>query len=343
MTRFPSRRAVLAGGAAAALATGSARAASGQVIVGTYGGDYANLLTSEVEKPLIVPQGIEILQTIGLNVERKTKLIAERASRRGSMDVAHLGDTDMFQVAQLGALEPVPADQLPNLANVLPALRKPYAVPHIYSAQVVLYNPDKVPVPPKSWTDLWDPKYRGRVAIADGNATAITFAAALAGGGSMTDWEPAKKMMLQLRSMDARVYPSNEALAAAWKAEEVWIAPMWLARGFMWKKAGLKIAHIVPGEGAIPVAFEAAVPKNAPDKANAWIYVNAMLDARAQTGFADRMGYVPTVTDAKLPPDLVAQIDFTPEQQAAFKGYDFDYVNRNSAAIQSFWDKEFKG
>lgn len=340
------RRAVLAGGALLAAASARiapARAASGQVIVGTYGGDYANLLTSQVETPLVTPQGIEVLQTLGLNTERKTKLIAERGSRRGSMDVAHLGDTDMFQVAQLGALETVPADLVPNLAQVFPALRRPYSVPHIYSAQVVLYNPDKVPVPPRSFADLWDPRYRGRVAIADGNATAITFAAALAGGGSMTDWEPAKKKLLELRSLDARVYPSNEALAAGWKSEEVWIAPMWLARGYMWKKAGLRIAHVVPSEGAMPVVFEAAVPRNAPDKANAWIYCNAMLDPGAQLGFADRMGYVPTVSSAKLPPELQAQIGFSEADQAAFKGYDYDYVARNAQALQSFWDKEFKG
>ena len=336
-----TRRSLLAAGAGALLAT-PARAA-GTVVVATYGGDYSALLISEVEKPLLLPKGIEPSQTIGQPAERKTKLTAERASRRGSMDVTHLSDTDMFQMAQLGALEPVPADAVPNAARAIPALRKPYSVPHIYSAQVVLYNPDKVPVPPKSYADLWDPKYRGRVAIADGNSTSILFAAALAGGGSMTDWEPAKAKMMALRSLDCKIYPSNESLAAGWKSEEVWLAPMWLARGFMWKKAGLPMAHVVPAEGATPVAFEAAVPKNARNKEDAWAYCNAMLDPRAQLGFADRMGYVPTVTDAVLPPDLLAQIGFSPENQAGFKTYDYEYVNKNAQAMQSFWEKEFKG
>lgn len=339
-----ARRTVLAGAAALAATRPAPRSAwaAGQVVVGTFGGDYSALLISEVETPLLKPQGIEVLQTIGLNTERKTKLIAERASRRGSMDVAHLGDTDMFQVAQLGILDPVPADGLPNAANIFPALVRPYAVPHIYSAQVVLYNPDKVKPAPAGFADLWDPKYRGRVGIVDGNATAITFAAALAGGGSMTDWEPAKKKLLELRSLDARIYPSNEALAAAWKGEEVWIAPMWLARGFMWKKAGLPMAHVVPKEGAMPVVFQSAVPKNAQNKPNAWAYCNAMLDPAAQTGFADRMGYVPTVSNAKLAPELQAQIGFSPEDQAGFKSYDYDYFNKNISALQGFWDREFK-
>ena len=339
-----TRRTALATAAATtigALAATRARAA-GQVIVGTFGGDYSALLISEMESKLMPAQGIEVLQTIGLNTERKTKLIAERSTRRGSMDVAHLGDTDMFQVSQLGILDPLAMDALPNAVHILPALRRPYAIPHIYSAQVVLYNPDKVSPAPKGFADLWDPKHRGRVGIVDGNAVAISFAAALATGGSMADWEPAKQKLLELRSLDARIYASNEALAQAWKAEEVWIAPMWLARGFMWKKSGLNIEHVVPSEGAMPVVFQAAVPKNAQNKANAWAYLNAMLDPAAQVGFADRMGYVPTVDNASLPPDLARQIGFSPEAQAGFKVYDFDYVNKNISAIQNFWDKEFK-
>ena len=338
-----TRRSFLAAAAAGSALLARPARAAGTVVVGTFGGDYSALLISEVERPLLVPKGIEPTQVIGQPAERKTRLLAERGSRRGSMDVVHLSDTDMFQMAQLGILEPVPDDAVPNARNVIEALRKSYAVPHIYSAQVLLYNPDKVPVPPKSYADLWDPKYRGRVAIADGNSTSILFAAALAGGGSMTDWEPAKAKMMALRSLDCRVYPSNEALAAGWKGEEVWLAPMWLARGFMWKKAGLPMAHVVPSEGATPVAFEAAVPKNARDKDNAWAYLNAMLDPRAQLGFADRMGYVPTVTDAVLPPDLLAQIGFSPENQAGFKTYDYEYVSKNAQAMLDFWNKEFKG
>ena len=340
MSILTTRRSLLA--AAGALAAPTAHAA-GTVVVGTFGGDYSALLISEVEQPLLAPQGIEPSQAIGQPAERKTKLTAERGSRRGSMDVAHLSDTDMFQMAQLGTLELVAADAVPNAAHAIAALRKPYSVPHIYSAQVVLYNPDKVPVPPRSYADMWDPKYRGRVAVADGNSTSILFAAALAGGGSMTDWEPAKAKMMAMRSLDCKIYPSNEALAAGWKAEEVWIAPMWLARGFMWKKAGLPMAHVVPAEGATPVVFEAAVPRNARDKDNAWAYLNAMLDPRAQLGFADRMGYVPTVTDAALPPDLMAQIGFSPEDQARFKTYDYEYVATNAQAMLDFWNKEFKG
>ena len=343
MTVTIGRRSALTGAAAlaAALRPGAARAAS-EVVVATWGGDYGQLLTENVERPLLTPQGIEAIQDINDQNARKTKLTAERAARRGSMDVVHLSDTDMFQMQLLGAFEPVSAGPLKNAANIVPALRKPYAVPHIISAQVIIYNPEKITTPPKGFLDLWDPRWRGRVAIPDLNFPSVTFGSALVAGGSMSNWEPARQKLLDLHANKPTVFASHEALAQAWKAEEVWIAPMWLARAFQWKKSGLKIAHVVPEEGAIPVVFEAAVTRNAQHKEAAWAYLDAMLDPRAQVGFADRMGYGPTVSNATLPGALQAQIGFTPEQQAKFRTPDYEYQARENPKILDFWIKEFK-
>ncbi|MDE2197679.1 MAG: ABC transporter substrate-binding protein [Rhodospirillales bacterium] len=333
------RRGLLAG--SVALAAAPRAQAAGKVIVSTWGGDYAALLSANVEKPLLAPKGIEVLQDLGSQDARKTKLIAERVSRHGSMDVVHLGDADMYQMAQLGVFEEVDLKAVPNAATIIPKLRKPYSIPHIFSAQIILYNPDKVSGV-TGFADLWDPKYKGRVAIPDLNYAVVTFGAALIAGGSMSNWEPAKQKLLDLKKNDPKIYPSHEQLAAALKTGEVWIAPMWLARGYMWQKAGINLAHVVPKEGAIPIVFEAAVPKNAPDKANAWAYLNAMLDAKAQQGFADRMGYVPTVSDATLPAAVGAQIGFSPADQAKFNTPDFAYQAKQLPAILDFWNKEFK-
>lgn len=335
-----NRRSLLAAAGAASLVRPAA--AAGQVVVTTWGGDYADLLTLNVEKPLLVPRGIEVLQDLNTADARRTKLTAERAQRRGSMDVVHLDDSGMYQMARLGVFEEVTPANVPNAVNIVGALKKPYAVPHIASAQVIVYNPEKVTTPPKSFADLLDPKYAGRVGLPDSAYSILLHAASLVGGGSMSNWEPGKKVMMDMKKLRPQLFPSNETLAAALKSGEVWLTPMWLAREFMWKKQGIKLDHAVPEEGAIPVVFEAAVPKNAQNKANAWAYLNAMLDAKAQVGFADRMGYGPTVTNAALSPDLLGQISFTPAQQAKFRLWDYDYTARINPDILDFWNKEFK-
>nr|MCU0987738.1 ABC transporter substrate-binding protein [Acetobacteraceae bacterium] len=60
-----TRRAALAGAAAALTAPHVARAQSGgRVVVGTWGGDYQDLLKINIEEPLIKPRGIETLYDV---------------------------------------------------------------------------------------------------------------------------------------------------------------------------------------------------------------------------------------------------------------------------------------
>ena len=335
------RRSLLAA-AALPLIPARARAAEGQAVVGTWGGDYAELLSANIDKPLLKPTGIEVLQDVAPQDPRKAKLVAERTARRGTMDVCCLSDNDMYTMSLLNVFEPITEANVPNLKHVIPALRADYAIPHIFSGKVILYNPDKVKPAPQSYADLWDPKYRGRVGFSDLLYLNIIESAALVGGGSMTNYEPGKAKLRELKALGAKVYPSNEALAAALKSEEVWMTVMWAARGFMWKKAGIPVERAVPKEGATYYVSSAAVPKNAQNKPNGLAYLNAMLDPKAQAAFADRMGFMGTVDNAAVPPELQKQIGFTDKEMADFRKLDFDYLAKNTSQLLDFWNKEFK-
>ncbi|CCD94411.1 putative ABC transporter (substrate binding protein) [Bradyrhizobium sp. ORS 375] len=340
-----SRRHFLSASAGvAALASGmpTARAEGGQVVVGTWGGDYGQLLSDIIDKPIMAPKGFEIVQDVANADPRKTKLLAERQSRRGSMDVSCLSDNDAYIVSQSDVFEKIDAAQVKRLDKVFPELKSDIAIPHIYSAQVILYNTNQVKTPPQSFADLWDPKWRGKIGLADILYPNNTLAAALAGGGGVSNLDPAEKKLMEWRSLDVKIYPSNEALAAALKSEEVWLTTMWLARGFMWKKSGIPLAHVVPKEGTPAIVFQASVPKNAKNKAGGFAYLDAMLDAKAQGGFADKMGYVPTVTDAPLPEDLAKQVSLTEAERARLLKPDYAYAAGRSQRTLDFWNKEFK-
>lgn len=342
-----TRRHFLSAGAGAAAALGAgaplARADTGQVVVGTWGGDYGQLLSDLIDKPLLAPKGIEVLQDVANADPRKTKLLAERQSRRGSMDVACLSDSDEYLVAELNAFERVDDKKVPRLDKVFPALRTETAIPHIYSAEVILYNKNRVKTPPTSYADLWDPKWQGKVGLVDILYLANTTAAALAGGGSVSNFDPAEKKLMELRSLDVKIYPSNEAMASALKSEEVWLTVMWLARGYMWKKAGIPLAHVVPKEGAVSIVFEASVPRNARNKEGGFAYLNAMLDPKAQIAFADKMGYVPTVSDAVLPEEIAKQVSLSEAERAKLLKPDYKYQAERSQRTLDFWNKQFKG
>lgn len=337
-----TRRQLIAGSAALVAGAGTARAEDASITVGTWGGDYGALLQQFVDGPLMKPQGIAVAQDVGNNDPRRIKLLSERGSRRGSMDVACINNIDTYLLDKAGVLEKVDEAAVPRMSAVLPVFRKPDTVPHIYSALAVVYNPDKIKTPPDSFADVLDPKYKGRAGLVDIQYIYNLLAVNLGVGGTMNDLSKGRAALMDWKATAPRLYPSNEALAAGLKSEEVWISLMWIARGFMWKSGGIPVAWSVPGAGSIPVLFEAGVPRNSRAKDPAMKYLNALLDPAAQAGFAQKMGYVPTVKDAVLPGDLGRQIGLTDTQQSRLHDLDYAYMQEQQGAIVDFWEKQFK-
>ena len=101
LTAAPSRRAVLAGlgaGAAALSLPGLARAQDKTLVVSNWGGDWNERTIKFVEAPLVESQGIKIVRDLGMEPERKAKLIAEKRLRRGTIDVIHINEGDSVEL-----------------------------------------------------------------------------------------------------------------------------------------------------------------------------------------------------------------------------------------------------
>ena len=118
---------------------------------------------------------------------------------------------------------------------------------------------------------------------------------------------------------------------------------MWKARVVQWQNAGIKVQTVAPKEGVPMYVSGFVMPKNAPNKEGAYAWLNAMMAPSAQEAFAVDMGYNPTVTDAKVPPDVQKRIGFTPEEQKRLVDLDYGYMGKNDVDFQDWWNKSFKG
>ena len=339
-----SRRSVLAGTAATALGAPSiARAQENKkIIIGTWGGDYSRLLTKDIDAPLLVPKGWECIHAEENADPRKAKMLAEKSLRRGTTDVQGLSANDMYDLDQQGLAEQLDYSKMPNAKNLIPSMKYAYGIGHIYSGKVLLYNPDLMAAP-TSFADTLDPKHGNKLGIIDIQRQFNMVAAALASGGSMSNFEPGKERLMACRKAGARIYPSNEAFAQALKTGEIACGIMWKARAVQWQNAGIKVNTVAPKEGIPMYVSGFVMPKNAPNKAGGYAWLDAMMAASAQEGFAVDMGYNPTVTNAKVADDLQKRIGFTPEEQKRLVDLDYGYMSKNDVAFQDWWNKSFKG
>jgi putative spermidine/putrescine transport system substrate-binding protein len=242
-----------------------------------------------------------------------------------------------------GVIEAIDYAKLKNAPNLLPAMKYPYGVGHIYSGKVGVFSPKVIAAAPKSYQDIFDPKHGNKLGIIDIQYQYTLVCAALAAGGKVNDLEAGKKLLLECKKAGARIYPTNEAFAQGLKTEEFGVGVMWKARVVQWQNAGISVEAIVPSEGALAYVSGFVIPKNAPNKAGSYAYLDAMLEKSAQEAFAIDMGYNPTVSNAVVAADLNKRIGFSPQEVEALVDLDYAYMTANDVALKEWWDKELKG
>ncbi|MGL4637261.1 MAG: ABC transporter substrate-binding protein [Beijerinckiaceae bacterium] len=342
-----NRRVLLAGAAAmagaSALPAGVAAQENKRIVIGTWGGDYARLLAKHIETPLLQTKGFELVQDQASDAPRRAKLIAEKRLPRGTSDVQALSAVNVAEMVAQETLEKLDYSKIPNAANLLPVLKSDYSIPHIYSGLVILYNPKVIAKAPTSFADLFDPANKGKVGVIDIQYIYTMLAASLAAGGTVSNFDPGKPKLMELKANGVKVYPTNEALAQALKTEEVGMCIMWKARAVQWQNAGIPVQAVAPKEGVLLFVSEFAIPRNAQNKAGAYAYLNAALDPAPQSGFAVDFGYNATVSNATVAPDLDARIGFTADERKRLLNPDNAYITKNDAALKEWWDKSFKG
>ena len=311
------------------------------LVVGTWGGDYQRLLQQNID-PLVKPNGVNVLYDVGAALQRQTKLRAERGARRSTLDIALLRDNDMFQMAHEDTLAKLDEAALPNLQHVIPALKTDYAVPHIFSALVLVYNTEFLKTAPESFASLLDSSMKGKVGVVDDQYDYLAVAGALASGKSGDDLQAGRDFLLALRKNSPKVYPSTDALASALKGGEIWVTMTWKARALQWSKASLPVAYVFPKEGALPATFCAGLSGGSKNAACAAHYLNSMLEPQAQLAFAETMGYAPTVLNAPLPPSLQESVGFDSAQLDKLVPVNFELLMQHKGELLDFWNRQFR-
>lgn len=311
--------------------------------MGSWGGDYENFQKQYVVPELSKDSGsTNVVFATADQTARETKLRAEKSSSTGTMDVVDLSDVDMQTMVQAGIMEKLDTSKIPNLKNVRDKLKNPYWIPHIYSPSVIVYNKDKVKPAPTSYKDLWDAKYKGKIGIQTIQWFDFFHAAATVklGKTPTNNWDAGESELKRL-APDTQVFSSQEQLGNGLMSGQVWMTLDWRARAYQWaqsSKAPLGIA--VPEDGTFATVFAAGIPKNAPNKAAAYKYLNAMLAPAAQKNFAENMGYQPTVTNSGIPPAMEAKLGIPADKEDLVKPIDLDYVASNTGKWQTFWQQD---
>ncbi|MGO8869118.1 MAG: extracellular solute-binding protein [Alphaproteobacteria bacterium] len=291
MTRNLSRRAFLASAGAAATSLALARRARAEekpesLVYSTYGGDYGQWVKEDFEDPFTAATGIRLIHDIGENPQRYAKLKTYR--ERPKVNLIQLQDRFLYEATRDGLLEEIDYAKLPHAAPIPPIYRKKTWLGYSVLSIGIIYNRERVAMPPRQWTDLVDERYKGRIFIDDFNhfGLHITLAIAMAEGGGYQDIRPGLKVIKEIKDrLNPRFISTSQEGMKLLGDGEVDVAMWQSSRAFILKRKGKPLEYAVPETGDVAVSYGNAVVKGAGYKEWGEAFIDFTADPRLQGKF----------------------------------------------------------
>ena len=229
MTRITRRSLIAAAGALPALAAAPRAArAETELAVTVNGGTFLDGWRKTVIGPFErANPGVRVRVVEGLTYQSVALMRAQR--NNPTVDVIMMDAVAATEAAAEGLAQPLSLDTVPNLQQLYPEFRvsgDPYTKIY-YVPEVVAYNADTVKTPP-AWHDLWEPKYKGRLAVynLDGAVGMMFFLIVnQMAGGTVENADPGFAAFRALKP-DVLTYPTQHAqLSQLFTQGDIVIAP----------------------------------------------------------------------------------------------------------------------
>jgi putative spermidine/putrescine transport system substrate-binding protein len=348
MTKL-TRRSLLgtAVGAAAITAAPRRARADTELIVTVPGGSLEDGWRKSVIAPFEAANpGIKAKIIQGLTFQNVALMRAQKGDV--SVDVIMMDDVASSEAAAEGLTERLTMEAVPNLANLFPEFRvagdlytKIYWVP-----EVIAYNTNLVKPAPTSWAELWEPRFKGRLAVPNlDTSTGILFFLMVnkIHGGTLENVEPAFAALKTLKA-NVTAFPTQHAQQAQLFSQgDVIIAPWVPDRTRSLAQTGQPVAWILPKEGSVMAEGTLAIAKGTKKLDAALKYVNFAISGEAQALTARYANLPPVSAKAVLDAETKAAIPNGPDMLKLIGRPDWKLVNQHRAAWIDRWNREIVG
>ncbi|WP_040502062.1 PotD/PotF family extracellular solute-binding protein [Herbaspirillum sp. YR522] len=228
---------------------------------------------------------------------------------------------------------PLPAARMSNLGELAKGTATDRYV-GIYGYPVsIIYRTDLVQQPIKTWSDLWQPRFAGKLAVPamgvyQGRALMI---AAMSGGGSATDADKGFEMLGKLKPNVVMFYGTDTQARQALAQGEVSVLVGPPSQAKRMADAGRPVAVVSPKPAIMNFDVATIVRSGKEDLAAQ--YINFLLEREANQALAGNLNMSPVNKNAK-PSDYLAPM--LPKPEDAFIPSE-EFVNQHIAA----WTERF--
>jgi putative spermidine/putrescine transport system substrate-binding protein len=344
-----SRRRVLEIGAGTALSLPFVRRgwAQGKSIqVGIYNGPQGEFFRKEVMPKFEADYGCKVFADGGVTLGQISRLRATRDSPKYS--VMLMDDIGVEVAKRENLIAPLDPAKIPNLAKVIPrfVVFDSHAAGFNISTGGIAYNPT-VMKPPKSYTELWEPRFKKRFSIVSAETTQGVFmviaAAAVATGKSYQEAQylsdAAWPALEKLKPNVVSVFGDNQAQQFIIQGDADVAAITYSKTIYPYKVKKAPIDMTIPIEGAFAAVNCVTLVKNGPEPELAHAFIDRVLDPAVQKPLAELTNAAPAISGLTIDPALKDVVPYPESRMDELKlfGGDWVYLNTQRAA----WTEKF--
>lgn len=228
-----------------------------------------------------------------------------------------------------GFIQPLDLSLIPNAVNLGPEWKDPaydpgnkHSMPYFWWTTGVAYDSAKVKEALTSWSALWDPRWKGKMAMLD-DVREVFSVALIRLGYDVNTTDEAKldealAMLLEQKPL-LRTYTTDDI--GVLSTGDVWVMHAWGADVYQVTPERPSVKYFVPEEGGIRGSDTMAVLKGAKHPIAANLFINHMLDAEVSAGNTNLVGYMGPNEAAKafIDPAILADPAVNPGQALVAK------------------------
>ncbi|HUH99011.1 MAG TPA: spermidine/putrescine ABC transporter substrate-binding protein [Anaerolineales bacterium] len=263
-------------------ATAAAPAKPTSTVLNLYG--WSDYIPQQLLDDFTAKYGITVnYDTYSSNEEMLAKLQAGASG----YDVVIPSDYTVAIMLKQDMLEPLDMSQIPNFANVDKRFTNQYydpgnkyTVPYQWGTTALAYDKTKMPFEPKSWSDLWDPRLKGRLVVLDDEREVMGMALQTLGfDKNSTDPQQLQQAEQKLIDLKQNILLFNsDDPETSLITGEAWAGLVYNGNASLAYQQDPDIVYICPTEGCGLWFDNLAVPKGAPHADAAMAFLNFVLD-----------------------------------------------------------------
>lgn len=217
------------------------------------------------------------------------EMLAKLQAGASGYDVIIPSDYTVAIMIKQDMLETIDVTQLANFGNIDPRFinrdydpGNKYSIPYQWGTTALIYDKTLVPSEPKGWADLWDPAYKSRLVFLDDEREVLGMALQVLGydrnSTNEKELNEAEQKLIELKPNILKF--DSDAPETAIISGEAWAGLVYNGNASLALAEDPNVAYICPTEGCTIWFDNLAIPKGAPHKDAAILFMDWVLDAQ---------------------------------------------------------------